>query len=320
MLEIQFPVLFALSVAATLIVQKLTSEKGFASTYKRPRIRELWIYPIKSCKGFKVNQATVTKRGLEFDRLFMVVDSSDGKFVSQRKFPRMALIVTAINYDERTLELDAPGMPRLIVPLDETESEEMTVTVWGDSCQASKVGGLSACEWFNAFLNTNNLQLVRMKDDYVRPTDPEYAPEGQTGFADGFPFLLASIGSLDVLNKKLLEPVTMERFRPNIIVENCSPYAEDGWKQIKFLNEMEPLITNVVKPCSRCTIPNIDPNMGSFTPDGQPSKVMKTFRTGKALNLGKAKWDGQLFFGQNLDHQSQEGQVLQVGDEIEIMK
>jgi hypothetical protein len=219
------------------------------------------------------------------------------------------------------LELEAPGMPRLTIPLKQTETEEtISVTVWGDLCQGVKVGGLSACEWFNAFLNTNNLQLVRMKDDYKRSTDPEYAPEGQTGFADGFPFLLASIGSLDVLNQKLSQPITMERFRPNIIVEDCQPYAEDQWKKLRFLNNQKPLHVDVVKPCSRCTIPNIDPNEAVFSPDGEPSKAMKSFRTGKDLNLQKPKWDGQLFFGQNLDHRSQEGQTLYVGDEIEILE
>ncbi len=316
MLEFQNVGLFVWSIVVTIVAQKkLTKIRG----HSKPVVEELWIYPIKSCKGFQVNQAVVTKRGFEFDRLYMVVDGLDGKFVSQRKYPRMALISTAIDYEKRILMMDAPGMSRLILSLDQTGEMDMIVNVWGDICEAVAVGGPSVCAWLNAFLNTANLQLVKMKDGFVRKTDPDFASEGQTGFADGFPFLLASVGSLNVLNQKLSQPVTMECFRPNIIVNNCLAYAEDNWKQIKFLGK-NPLIADVVKPCSRCTIPNIDPSTGNFNSDGQPTKALKSFRTGKLLELGRPKWEGQIFFGQNIDHRSQEGQILHVGDEIEVLQ
>ena len=104
-----------------------------------------------------------------------------------------------------------------------------------------------------------------------------YAPKGQTGFSDGFPFLLASVAGLHELNRRLREPVTMMNFRPNIVVDGCDPFEEDKWKQVRVKN----LIMNIVKPCSRCTMPNINPKTGKMMDDDtKPSRIMKSFRTG----------------------------------------
>ncbi|MCI25438.1 MOSC domain-containing protein 2 mitochondrial-like, partial [Trifolium medium] len=68
----------------------------------------------------------------------------------------------------------------------------------------------------------------------VRKVDPDYVQEQhQTFFSDGYPFLLVSQESLDALNKLLEEPIPMNRFRPNILVEGCEPYSEDLWRDIK---------------------------------------------------------------------------------------
>lgn len=56
---------------------------------------------------------------------------------------------------------------------------------------------------------------MRIDEKERRQVDRTYALRGQTtGFADGFPFLLANQSSLDDLNTRLARPIFMNRFRP----------------------------------------------------------------------------------------------------------
>lgn len=89
---------FVATVAATLWRQR--QRNNFVT------ISELWIYPIKSCKGMKMQHVEVTPRGFEMDRAFMVVDAN-GKFVTQRSAPSMALIEVAIIVENGELILSA---------------------------------------------------------------------------------------------------------------------------------------------------------------------------------------------------------------------
>ncbi len=320
--------------STTIVLSRIFSQPSFKSCFckklkyedkpcakKDIVVSEITIYPIKSCKGIKVSYAKVSKRGFEYDRWFMLVNE-DGKFMSQRKYPRMALITTDIDYTNNELIVSAPGMSEILrISLYQPEEgsiKEMKVDVWGDQCIGVKIGGDEVSLWFNTFLETTGLSLVRMLDDNVRKTDAAFAPNGQTGFADGFPFLIASEESLAALNEKLPEAITMDRFRPNIVVKNCCAFAEDCWKTIRFQSDI-PLTANVVKPCSRCTIPNINPETAIPNEDQQPTKALKGFRTGKDLELPNKKWSGQVFFGQNLDHEGSEGSIVEVGNVVDIL-
>lgn len=197
-------------------------------------------------------------------------------------------------------------------PADDTTLPQLTVTVWGDECQAIEVLGAKGSDWFCRFLQVSGARFVRMKDDFVRKTDATYAPNGQSSFADGFPFLLASTSSLQYANERLAEPVTQARFRPNIIVEGAAPFAEDTWEKIRFHDVFRStsVITtatsvgspagvttmdmSVVKPCARCTIPNIDPETAVPHPQREPSRSMMGFRSGTAIGLANEKWGKQV--------------------------
>jgi len=50
------------------------------------------IYPVKSLAGISLDSSRVDAMGLRYDRRWMLV-SPDGLFLSQRKVPRMALIM-----------------------------------------------------------------------------------------------------------------------------------------------------------------------------------------------------------------------------------
>ena len=299
-----------------------------------PKVTEIWIYPIKSCRGILMKSCKITKRGLENDRIFMLVDKKN-KFVSQRTHPKMALIDTRIEND--VLVVSAPNMRPLCIDLSHVSGrpiclvsdKKVNVSVWGDPCEAEEVAD---CEWFSEFLlgvKSDSIRLVRMTDECKRPTDPVYAPQGQAAFSDGFPFLLVSEESLECVNSYLENPVSMVNFRPNIVVRGSGrAFAEDTWKRIVFHqsptpdqsshHKREPIAMNVVKPCSRCKMPTVDPTTGCFDPHNEPTRTMKRFRTGKQLGFRNEKWAEEVFFCQNVDHASQEGGILAVGDSVRV--
>ena len=146
------------------------------------------------------------------------------------------------------------------------------VEVWGDPCVGVDQGG-DAADWFSTYLGTS-CRLLYFKPDFVRPVDPDYAPSpgDQVGFADGFPLLMISEASLADLNARLAEPIRMNRFRPNIVVADCPPYAEDTWKRVRA-GDLE---LDLVKPCGRCATTLVEQESG--IPGKEPLKTLSTYR------------------------------------------
>lgn len=245
------------------------------------KLSELSIYPLKSCAGISLTQASLSPFGLESDRRWMLVDSL-GEMLTQRKLARMCLIQSQLNKDNLTLS--AADMPDLNVPLVSNSVITNTqATVWEDTCNAYDYGEEAAI-WFSRFLNTP-ARLVYFPDDEFRQVDLSYARQGdKTAFSDGFPYLLISQASLDDLNSRLDTPVEMKRFRPNLVVSGCDAYAEDEWKRIR-IGTIE---FRLVKSCSRCVIPSINPATAEKTAD--PIRTLARYRM-KEKNI---------YFGQNL--------------------
>ena len=260
------------------------------------RLTGLNIYPIKSTRGIPLDQSEVDEFGLRYDRRWMVVDES-GQFLTQRSHSRLALVVPSIQGDR--LRVEAPGMSTLEIPLRPSLAVTTSVAVWDDVCVASWVGEHSA-EWFSDFLGCA-CSLVHMADDAVRPADPTFAPPGsRVSFADGFPFLLISEESLADLNRRLAEPLPMNRFRPNLVVAGGEPYDEDRWTQL----EIGGIRLRVVKPCGRCVVTTTDQTTGER--GKEPLRTLATYR----------KRDGEVMFGQNVVHENT-GR-LRVGDSVTI--
>lgn len=276
------------------------------------QISEINIYPIKSCKGTTLSRCRVTPRGLEFDRQWLIVDS-DGQFLTQRSNPLMAQIYPQVNQgpiatngessnsnsNHIQMQLSAPGMPPLIWQ-STGKGQERRVKVWSSGCRAVDEGD-EVAEWLGTFLRTE-CRLVRFSESFVRRVDGRYAKNygDQLAFADGFPFLLISEGSLNDLNSKLPNPIPMNRFRPNIVVAGCPAFAEDDWKEFKTGG----LRFCVVKPCDRCVITCTDQNTGEVSPE--PLRTLAKYR----------KKSNKVLFGQNLVHDG-EGE-LAVGNGLEV--
>jgi len=258
----------------------------------------LYIYPLKSCAPLARDSAQVEARGLSHDRRWMAVDEH-GRFLTARKHPRLTLIRAHPDGDWLTLE--APGMPRLhVVPAH--DASRVDVTVWKSGLRAH-AADQSANDWISRFLE-QPARLVFMDNACQRPVDRDYGRDGdEVSFADGYPLLLISQAALDQLNRKLASPVSMLRFRPNIVVDGVAAHAEDAWRRIRIGN----IEFDIIKPCTRCTLTTVDPETGEFDPDGEPLRTLTTYRRG----------DKGVTFGQNLIPRG-DG-VIRIGDPVEVV-
>ncbi|OAY54394.1 hypothetical protein MANES_03G071100v8 [Manihot esculenta] len=223
------------------------------------KVSSIFIYPIKSCRGISVSHAPVTPTGFRWDRNWLVVNYK-GRAYTQRVEPKLALVEVGLPREafldgwepaetSYNMVIKAPGMGVLNVPLAKPQAVADGVSVWEWSGSALDEGA-EAAKWFSDYLGKPS-RLVRFNAaSETRPVDPDYAPGYKTMFADLFPYMLISQGSLDALNKLLKEPVPINRFRPNILVEGCEPFSEDLWKEIRI----NKFTFQGVKLCSRCKV------------------------------------------------------------------
>jgi hypothetical protein len=256
----------------------------------RVRLQSLRVHPIKSCAGIEVPEALMIETGLEFDRAWMVVDAQ-GEFVSQRELPRMALVRPTLKLHDMVLR--APGMLALHIALDTVELP-VRVKVWDDTVAAYDMGELAA-QWFTDFLG-QPLRLARFDPDQRRLSSKRWSGDidAQNAFSDGFPILVASQAGLDEFNRRMAaaghSAVGMERFRPNLVLDGLDAHGEDHLDEIVFEAPEGPVRLKLVKPCARCSIPDVDPAMGAA--GHAVGDVLASYRA-------DARLDGALTFGMN---------------------
>ena len=253
-------------------------------------IASLHVYPIKSCGGITLTEALVVETGLEFDRAWMVVDPA-GEFVTQRELPRMALIRPTLKTSDMVLR--APGMLALHVALDRVETATRA-KVWNDEVAAFDMGDLCA-QWFTDFLG-KPLRLVRFDPEQKRLSDRAWtkAVQAENSFSDGFPLLVTCTASLDEFNRRLslaAQPeISLARFRPNIVLSGLDAHGEDHLDELNFSTSDGEICLQLVKPCTRCSIPDVDPLTG--VPGHGVGDVLASYRA-------DARMQGALTFGMN---------------------
>jgi hypothetical protein len=259
------------------------------------QLTELYVHPLKSCRGNAVPEARVEPMGLAHDRRWMLV-TGEGRFMTGRQFPRMVLIEVAP--DDTGATFTAPGMDPLRVPLADM-TEPQATEVWGDAFVA-RAGSLEADFWFSDFLGSS-CRLLHVGADTTRRTD--VGTVAPVGFADGFPLLLIGQASLDDLNGRLATPVTMRHFRTNLVVQTTRAFEEDGWQRIR-IGEVE---FEHAKPCTRCIFTTVDPDTAVPAADRQPLQTLNGYR----------QFDDGTRFGINLIALNQG--VLRIGDPLEVL-
>ena len=272
-------------------------------------IHSLVVYPIKSCAGIAVQQARLTATGLEWDRAWMLA-TPGGEFLTQREYPRMVLIQPELLATD--MRLTAPGMPALHVPyeVDPAQSAQggSPIRVWKDTVSALDMGDVIAA-WFTQFLETP-CRLKRFDPNFRRIVDPKWTAgtESITQFADGFPVLVTSTASIEDLNQRLEAkgdaPVDARRFRPNIVIDGVESHDEDRIESLFIDAGAEAVQLNLVKPCSRCPMPDVNPD--NAVVGTQVNGALRNYRSDPRVG-------GALTFGMNAITFRGEGAVLRVG-------
>ena len=273
------------------------------SGHRTATITSLHVYPVKSCAGTTLARARLTPAGFEHDRQWMIV-RPNGRFVTQRELPRLALIRPALG--NGTLQLSAPDSEITSIGIDH-EGASTNVVVWRDECKAIDAGDVVAT-WLERFLG-EPLRLVRFDPTFRRLSDPTWTKGTRafSKFADAFPWLLLSKASLDALNAKLEQPLPMNRFRPNIVVDGLEPFEEDVLDSLGN----ERISLRPVKPCTRCAITTTDQARGERDGD-EPLRTLRTFRFNSELR--------GVTFGQNVVLEKGDGEWLETGQKLTAVR
>ena len=265
------------------------------------RLASIHIYPMKAARAVNLDESRVEPWGLAGDRRWLLVDE-DGRFISQREESSLARVVVSCGPDG--IRVSAEGRTGLVIAEPPAGAALLKVRVWSSTLLAAAAGP-AADAWFSAYLG-RPARLVYLDDPTRRPVDPEFGRAGDVvSFADGYPLLLTSAGSLGELGGWLAaageRPVPMTRFRPSVVVAGAPPWAEDRWRRVRI----GAVPFRVAKPCGRCMVTTTDQVTGER--GRQPLKML-----GRRRRFGQ-----QLVFGQNLIPDA--GGVIRVGDSVEIL-
>ena len=266
-------------------------------------ISALYHFPVKSLQGHSCNALSLDRYGAIGDRRWMLVDK-DNQFVTQRRLRAMARL-RATNTATGVRIEDENGSGIDVLQPDQS-AQIFQVTVWNDSV-AARDAGSSAAAWLSERLQTA-VRLVAIGAEFQRPLSSPRA-DRQVGFADGAPLLLICQASLDDLNARLGEAVSMLRFRPNLVVSGAEPFAEDGWKLVRIHTASGPIELECTHTCARCAIPGLDPHTGQA--GKEPLRTLARYRRGA---------DGQIYFGVNLAPRLSDprGFTINLRDRVEV--
>ena len=273
-------------------------------------LSEILVYPIKSCASVPVASVEVTRFGLKWDRRWLIVDDQ-GMFQTQRQIPHLAWIKPTL--DENTLTLSAPSQSDIVLAIASDGFPHRTITVWRDTIAAYDMGD-EAADWLDHFLQVpgRHFRLVQFDPSHARLCDIAWTGDGDLRsnhpFTDGFGLNVLSLAALDDLNQRLeqaeLDVVSAQRFRPNLIIDGVDAHEEDNMASMHIETAQGTIVLELVKPCTRCQVPEIDPYTAMREP--RISDVLGEYRRMSRMN-------NAICFGVNAVVREGIGLILQPG-------
>lgn len=256
-------------------------------------VKEIYIYPIKSLAGISLNHAKAEEMGFENDRRWMLIDANN-VHVTQREYPIMSQFYPEISNGKITISFENDKHE---FSIDEHLNVLIESAVWEDKSEVFEVNQ-NTSKWFSDKLGFE-CKLVKINKIGARKHESSKTKETyNVSFADAYPYLLIGTESLDFLNEKLEEKITVKRFRPNIVVSTKSAHEEDDFKSFK-IGEVQ---FENIKPCGRCIMVNNDPQKGMIKKE--PLKTLSKYR-----NVNNS-----VLFGTNIV--SLNSGIISVGDEV----
>lgn len=242
-------------------------------------VKELYIYPIKSLAGIPVQNAKAEEMGFENDRRWMLIDE-ENQFITQRNHPNLSQFYPKIKEDKIEISHHDTKHEFFIA---ESLNEPIFSKVWDDESKVIEVNKATS-KWFSEILGFG-CKLVKIRNVGDRKhNSSKLRTTLNVSLADGYPYLLIGSESLDFLNEKLKEKITIQRFRPNIVISSSVAHEEDDLDAfqigtVKFKN---------AKPCERCIMVNNNPETSVVLKE--PLKTLNTYR----------KVNNSILFGTNV--------------------
>ncbi|KAF8213638.1 pyridoxal phosphate-dependent transferase [Mycena galopus ATCC 62051] len=265
---------FVVSETVVALSKPLSTPKPSASA--DAKLQTLMLYPIKSCGGQSLPRNSswqIVPTGLLYDREWMLIDASSGRTLSQKQYPRMALVRPSVDLNRRQLIVCAPEMADLVLPLDRSDTEAILANVCSDIVEVTSSGG-AADEWFSAFLGVQ-CNLHRLSGGASRHVHFDRATSTvPILLSNESPFLLISRSSVDQVNEWIREgsadsaledPVHPACFRANFLLAASTspllPFFEDTVDLVRIGTET----FQVLARCRRCLMVSVNQKTGCKT-------------------------------------------------------
>lgn len=271
-------------------------------------IDQMWVYPVKSGRGVLIENAVLTPKGFELDRAYTVVDAalnSDGIHlpISQRlklmqnvketrRVPQMARVVPVVKEDKNDVYLarltwDGNEQDFVEVPRS-METQVIRKVLVGSEVVEAVDQGDSLAEWVADHLGSQ-VRVVKADGSFDRRALQSYVENpGRVQFQDSYPLHWLMQASVDQLSEIAGKRISIDRFRPNIVVAGGEPQSE----HLIFKGQMGEVSFLNARPADRCSVTGVNQETGISE------------RNGPLAYLGKSNiWDNrfgspQVIFGE----------------------
>ena len=261
-----------------------------------PTLKALYRYPIKSLGRESLERIELDEYGIKDDRRWMLVDQNQ-EFMTQRSYPAMTQISAAIKEDYCVLTHQS--LDTIQFHIDSMMDETLETKVWANDVIVNKVSQ-EVSDWLSSHLGVTvhlvgaaaSFKRMKVKEDYELPLR----------FQDGYPMLVLSQASIDLLNTKIDTSVTDDRFRANIIIDDCDAHEEDLHAGLRHPDYE----ISLVSACKRCILINTDQDSGEVYKE--PLKTLSSYR----------RKENNVMFGMNAA--VEKAGILRIGDVIQFQK
>jgi len=266
------------------------------------KISELYIYPIKSLGRIQLQSSTLTPKGLQYDRRWLLTDTN-GKFITQRKMSELVFFKIALAEGKKGIVVSHKNAATdLFIPargVNESD-RKMRVTIWDDEVEAV-IESPKINDWFSSLIGFEVYLSFLPGSDRQRKVGGGHS-DAAIDFPDAAPYLFLGQNALDHLNGKLEKSIPINRFRANIIFEGGTPHIEDSWKSFKIGNAK----FEAIQPCGRCQVTTTDQETGER--GKEPLRTLTTYR----------RQGQRIAFGHYFKLIGNETFEVSVGDVIEV--